>query len=133
MKQFEKSITIARALQGQRQTGRSFHTTFVYEKSKLIIIGINNYDKHRPWHKFGKYKPLKPEIKGQYIPCLHSEIDALSKLDTSDYSKLTFINIRINNNGVLANAKPCGNCERVISDINYKQFLYFDGYMLQQI
>lgn len=127
MKQFDKAVAIAKSLQGQKQTGRSFHATFVFEKSKLIVVGINNYNKHHPWHKFGKYIPLKPEIQGQYIPCLHSEIDALTKLDRGDYSKLTFLNIRIDNRGVLANAKPCGNCERVLETINYKQFIYYNG------
>ena len=41
----KKCIEITKFLKTTRQTGRSFHVTFVYNKNKLINIGINNLKK----------------------------------------------------------------------------------------
>lgn len=121
MKRYQRSITLAKALKGEKQTGRSFHVTFGYDKNRLVVVGINNYDKPHPWHKFGKYVPTKSSI-GLYIPCLHSEIDALSKIENSD--RITFINIRIDNLGKVSNSAPCKNCSRILQQIRYKNFHY---------
>lgn len=122
---FNKLEEITRALKSSKQTGKSFHTTFAFRGNKLLSIGINNYNKHHPSHKFGKYKPTKGS--GIYVPGIHSEVSALIKLGLEDCSDITFVNFRINNNGTLANSKPCLNCKRVLEQVGYKKIWYFDG------
>ena len=41
----KKCIEITKCLKKDKSTGHSFHTTFIFEKGKLLIIGFNNcYD-----------------------------------------------------------------------------------------
>lgn len=122
---FKKLEEITRALKSSKQTGHSFHTTFAFRGNKLLSIGINNYNKQHPSHKFGQYRSTKGS--GIYVPGIHSEVSALIKLGVEDCSDITFVNLRIDNNGKLANSKPCFNCTRVLNQIRYKNVWYFDG------
>ena len=121
--QFERLEEITRALKVGLQNGKSFHTTFVYRKNKLLVIANNDYEKSHRHHKFSEYK--KPE--GNYKPCLHSEVAALIRLGRTDCADLTFINIRIDNNGDAAISKPCENCTRLLKCIGYKSLYYHNG------
>lgn len=42
---FNRLTEISVALKSKRQTGRTFHTTFILEKKRIISIGINNLEK----------------------------------------------------------------------------------------
>ena len=72
----KKCIEITRCPKKDRQTGRASHCTFVYEKSKLLCIGINNLKKLHRRNMFGVYKGFKDNPE-KYIASIHSEIDAL--------------------------------------------------------
>lgn len=126
LKRVEAYIEIARALKGKHQTGQFFHVTFICRKRKVISIGINNYNKLCPEHKFGSYKPIKTERQETYIPGVHSEISAIIKAGREDCSDLCFFNIRIGNNNQIAPSKPCVNCQRVLNQLGYKAIYYFD-------
>jgi len=121
-----KCIEIARCLKKHKETGRSFHCTFVYEKSKLLCIGYNNYNKLHRRTKFGAYLGYKDNPE-KYIASIHSEIDALIKLGRTDCSKLTFINIRIDKNEKVNMAKPCNNCANILLGIGFKRIYYTDA------
>jgi hypothetical protein len=121
---FKRLESISSALKPLVQDGRAFHTCFIYSGSKLLTIGMNQYKKIHPYHKFGKYISYKNE---EYDSALHAEIDALIRHGESDCSNLTFINIRIDNNGNPAISKPCGNCQRILDGVGYKNLYYFDG------
>ena len=41
---FNRLTEISVALKSKRQTGRTFHTTFILEKKRIISIGINNLE-----------------------------------------------------------------------------------------
>lgn len=122
-----KCIEICNCLKKDKQTGRSFHATFIYDKNKLLSIGFNNYNKLHRHHKFGKYKGTK-ENPEKYVAGLHSEIDALIKLGRTDCSRLTFINIRIDKNNCANMAKPCENCFKVLQGIGFKNIYYTTNY-----
>lgn len=123
-KRIEKKITeIAYAYKGKAQTGRRFHMTFVLDKSKLVVFGINDYNRHHPARRYGEYKPYKCD-KVDYVPGLHSEIAAIIKLGEHDCSKYTFVNVRVGNNGKLNNSKPCPNCQRVFEQLGYRKIYY---------
>lgn len=123
---FKRLEDISRALKPKLQNGRTFHTTFVYHGNKLLAIGVNDHTKEHRRKLFGKYQPTK-ESDGEYIPGIHSEISSLIKLGLEDCGHLTFVNLRIDNNGDPAMSKPCLNCLGVMENISFKKFWYFDG------
>lgn len=120
-----KCIEITKCLKRDKTTGHSFHTTFIYDKGKLLSIGFNNYKKLHPRHKFGIYKGTKDNPE-KYISGIHSEIDAIIKLGKTDLSKFTIINIRIDNNNCPNISKPCENCFKVLQGLGFKQIYYLD-------
>lgn len=121
-----KCIEITKCLKKDKTTGHSFHTTFIYDKGKLLSIGFNNYKKLHPRHKFGVYKGTKDNPE-KYVSGIHSEIDAIIKLGRTDLSRLTIINIRIDNNNQPNISKPCENCLRVLRALEFKYLYYLDS------
>jgi hypothetical protein len=80
----KKCIEIAKCLKKDRQTGRAFHVTFVYNKNKLISIGINNLKKLHRRNMFGAYKGFKDNPE-KYIPCdVPSQKDAKTRSQSLD-------------------------------------------------
>lgn len=122
----KKCVEITKCLKKDKETGRSFHCTFIFEKNKLLSIGFNNYKKLHRKHKFGDYKGTKAN-PDQYVAGIHSEIDAIIKLGRTDCSKLTIVNTRIDNNNNINISKPCENCMRVLRLLGYKNIYYFDS------
>lgn len=122
---FRRLEEICSALKPKYQSGKSFHVTFVYKKNKLLCIANNNYKKNHPYHKFGEYKAIKNGKK--YQAGIHSECAALIKLGLEDCSDLTFVNLRVDNNGNPAISKPCANCQRLLDQVGYKKIFYYDG------
>ena len=122
---FQKLETITRALKPIHQTGRAFHTTFVFNKKKLVCIANNDYSKQHRYHKFGYYK--SKYVKGNYTAHIHSECSALIKMGIEDCTHLTFVNVRIDNDDNVAVSKPCVNCQALLESIGYKKLWYYDG------
>jgi hypothetical protein len=122
---FNRLEDITRALKTQKQSGKSFHTCFVYHGSKLINISHNNYDKLHPYHKWTIYKPNKDT--GNYNAGIHAELQSLVSLGLTNCSHLTFVNVRVDNNDKPAISKACKNCERLLRTIGIKAIWYYDG------
>jgi deoxycytidylate deaminase len=122
-KSLEKCVEISLALRESKQNGRSFHATFIIFKKRIISIGFNDYSKHHPYHKMGKYIGYKKNPEN-YSPCLHSEVSAIIKLGEEDLSRYTFVNVRVRGNNILAVAKPCPNCFQLLKRTGYKKLFY---------
>lgn len=122
---FKRLEEISRSLRPVYQTGKNFHVTFVYNKNKLICTAFNDYSRMHPYHKWGQYKNTK--TNGEYKPCLHSELKAIIKMGLEDCSKLTFVNVRIDNNNKPRISRPCPNCMNILESVQYKRIWYFDG------
>lgn len=121
-KVFSRLTEISLALKPKHQTGRTFHVTFVLDKSKIVSIGINNLNKTHPkTHKFN-YKTFEKD--STYMTSLHSEMDAWLKLGQQNCSHLTFVNVRINNNNKLDFSYPCSGCLSLMSQIGFKDFYF---------
>jgi hypothetical protein len=120
-KKLIRSIEIAKCLQPQKRSGRSFHASFAFSKSKIVGIGWNSYDDLHLEHRFGKYHPTRGGEN--YIASRHSETQLLRrlKIPTKD---LIITNVRIGKNGEILNAKPCANCQRCLDERGYKRILY---------
>ena len=122
-KRLEKCIEISLGLRPSKQTGRSFHTTFIFDKNRILSIGTNDYNKQHPYHKMGEYRGFKSNPE-HYRPCLHSEISALLRLGEEDCSRYVFVNVRIDNNNKISMAKPCQNCQKILDGVGYKKIIY---------
>ena len=122
---FSRLEDISKALIPLNESGRSFHTTFVYRGNKLLTIGINNYQKSHKRHIYGEYKSTRNQ--GNYEAGCHGELAAIIRLGLDDCSGLKFINVRINRNGQPSISKPCVNCERIMRQLLLKEIWYFDG------
>ncbi len=119
-----KTLEIARALKPQKVTGRNFHVTCIFDKSRLISIGYNDYTKVHPHKQIGfKYRNYK-DNNAKYEPCRHSEVDALIGLGEKDCRRYQFVNVRIDNNNEAANAHPCPNCLSLLQMVKFKSILY---------
>lgn len=124
MRKIDNLIKITRELKKKFQTGQFFHATIALKGGNIIAVGINDYNEKHPESKFGKYIATK-NSNANYQPCLHSEIDCLKQIKfRDDLNKITLLNIRINNNDELANAEPCDNCKKVLSNYKFKR-IYF--------
>ena len=121
-KTIDRYIEITRALKEKKQNGRSFHTTFIFNKSKLLSIGWNDYSKEHRRHKFGTYTPNKGS--GNYVSGIHSESSAIIRLGEEDCSDYTFLNVRVDNNGEINIAKPCHNCFRLLQQVGFKRLIW---------
>lgn len=122
---FKRLEDITRAMKPVYQTGKAFHTCFVYYGNRLLAVTHNDYTKLHPYHKWSVYQPTREGTK--YVSGLHAESRALIKLGLEDCSHLTFINVRVNNNNQPAISKPCKNCERLLRQIGIKAIWYYDG------
>jgi hypothetical protein len=121
MKILDKSLNIALSLFPKSDKKKSHHFTFVFRRSRLLVIGQNNPDNESPkilrlaeryhLHKFKQYA----------YP--HSETDAISKL----YGvirigpQMTFVNVRLSSGG-LRNSKPCLGCQEIIAAFGPKVY-----------
>jgi hypothetical protein len=105
----EKSIT----------GGRNFHASFILNKSKLLSIGVNRYNKSHPKNQEFGYSPMAG---------IHSEMAACLKLGLTDCSSLGIVNVRINRNGQLSNSCFCKGCSNLVKYLNFKEaFFTNDG------
>jgi hypothetical protein len=92
-----------------------------------MAIGMNDYRKLHPFHKFGRYRDYKG-FETQYIASLHSETDLCIKLGENDWSDYEIVNIRIAPTGKLGMSLCCKNCENlIIKPLAPKALFYTDG------
>jgi hypothetical protein len=117
---YNRAISIAKALKPSKIFGKSFHSTFIIRKSKIVCIGVNNYNKAHNSNRFGTYKNYK-NLPGEYRPSTHSEINAIIRYGEEDLSGHEILNIRINNNGVPTISQCCPNCKKIIESLNPKK------------
>lgn len=129
-KKFKKATQIAFKLKKTSLTGRAFHLTAIFKKSRIISVGINNYKKTHP--KIEKLKYLNKE-KVRYNACIHSELSAWLKLNKKDCSGFVFVNVRIDKNDRIGMSYPCCGCKKLLKEIKFKKFYYTspDGHFME--
>ena len=94
----KKFVEISKAMMPQAHSSRTFHTTFILNKSKLLAVGVNN----------GKTHP------------------AILKYDYWDCSGLTFVNVRLKKDGMVGNSLPCRGCMSMLNQIGFKKIYFTD-------
>lgn len=123
---FNKIIEISFAIAGKHNgIQRCKHFTFIYEKNKLLSIGINNPKTHPSnlrYNYLNKQKNKISEIVGT-----HSEMNAVRKLGNFyNYSDLIMVNTRINRNKKIDYSKPCNGCLEMICELGFSKIYYTD-------
>lgn len=124
-------VNLAKAMfrKGATSGGRTFNVCFAVKKSKIIAIGLNDYDRYM----IGYNKRLKATYKrfgeNSYKPCMHSEIATLLKLGTDDCSGISFYNVRLNKMCHCCNSQPCSNCLHMLKTVGFKHVYFYDNDM----
>lgn len=121
-KRLIRTIEIARALQPQKQTGRSFHLATIYDGPRLLSIGYNDYKHEHLRHKFGEYRPTR-ESSAKYIAGRHAEMESVRRLKIPCNNFIMCV-VRIDRNGQLAMSQPCKNCLKKLSYLNLKKIFF---------
>lgn len=126
----QRCIAIAKTL-FYKKTGKNFHVSFILDKNKLLVTGVNSYADLHLSHRFGIYKPqkkLSEDQKSRYVAGRHSEIVAINTYiniyGDSDCSGLTLFNVRLDNEGLTRIAKPCNNCLPIIESCGFKKIIW---------
>lgn len=120
-KKLSKCIEISKLLMPTKKTGRSFHTSFAFLKNKMVALAWNSYKDGHLTHVFGKYPPTRGGEN--YKAGRHSECQLLKKLRIPT-KNLTICNVRIDNNGDVALAKCCPNCQKLLDSRGYRRIIY---------
>ncbi len=127
-----KCIELCRTLKCTHQTGRAFHISCACTKNRIVAVGWNDYGRLAP----PKYKYVNTKgDKGSndYVASRHSELHLLQRLGEPDWSAYEIVNVRIDNKGKVACARPCANClKAIVRPMNPKHFYYSDDLGLVQ-
>ena len=121
---FNKILEMSLALAGKhRSFQRCKHFTFIYEKNKLMSVGINNPKTH-PWNlKFNYINKQKNKISE--MVGTHSEMCAVRKMGYSySFEGLILINTRVNRNNQIDYSKPCNGCLQMICELGFSKVFY---------
>jgi deoxycytidylate deaminase len=122
-KNLKKAIEISYAFAGKRALWqRCRHFSFIFERGRLVSMGINSYKTHPLNLKYNYINKEKHKISS--IVGTHSEMSAVIKLGSADFSKLTLINTRINRKNELDYSCPCAGCRDMIGKLGFKNVFY---------
>jgi deoxycytidylate deaminase len=113
----------------------TFHKTkmgaVVVDSNDILAVGVNTAKTHPLQHKYNAFRGR--EITS---PCMHAEINALTKLPHNYDGKNAVIYVsRVMANGTTGMARPCPGCMRALRDYGIKKVFYCTdaGYAKEQI
>lgn len=124
MKDGRKLIDLARALKPRDFTGRCWHVTFAFNKSRLLAVGWN-----KPNHTHPRNLRLDYIKNGRHLGTtigLHSELACFLRLGREDCSSIDFYNVRIDRNGNPNMSFPCRGCLSLFHQIGARQVFATD-------
>ena len=129
-----KCTEISYALLKKHGNYRCKHFSFIFQRNRLISIGINNPTKTHPKNlEIGFFNKRGEDIS--HTVGVHSELSAILKLGEEDCSKFTLVNTRINRNHQLDFSKPCEGCTSLLEQLNLRKIYYstIKGYQFLQL
>lgn len=122
---FKRLMDISYALAEKGSGGRCNHIAFILNKSRILSIGLNKYNRTHPANQRYGYQPHQG---------IHAEMSAALKLGLEDCTGLSIISVRINRNGQISNSLFCKGCTNLVKALNFKSCLYTDDFgHLQEI
>jgi deoxycytidylate deaminase len=121
---FGRIVEMSFALAGRhKHAQRCKHFSFIFQKNKLLSIGINSPKTHPLNLKYNYVNKQKDKIS--HIVGTHSEMSAVIKLGTIEgYDGLTIVNTRINRKKELDYSHPCNGCMEMLLDLKFEK-IYF--------
>lgn len=119
----DKVVDISFALAGKYpHKNRCRHFSFIFERNRLVSIGINNPKTH-PLNLKYNYTGRK-HLRINDLIGTHSELNAVIKLGANNCKGLTIVNTRINRNNQLDYSCPCNGCRDMIKKLGFKKMVY---------
>lgn len=122
---FDRCLEITRALYRSDHSERTFHTTFILKKNRILSIGTNHAKTHPITLKYNYKSHSGVDIRDKVG--LHSELSSLLKLGEEDTSRYDFLNIRLDRNGKVCYSKPCSGCQHALNQFGYRNFYYTES------
>jgi hypothetical protein len=118
-----KAEEISRAFAGKsRSSQRCRHFSFIFDRSKLLSIGINSGKTH-PLNLRYNYVNRENDSIGSFVGT-HSEMSAVLKLGSKACKGLIMVNTRINRNDEMDYSFPCKGCMDMIKKLGFKSVFY---------
>lgn len=118
-----KVIEISYALAGKHSSKqRCRHFSFIFDRNRLVSIGMNSRKTHPMNLKFNYINKQKNSIRD--FVGTHSELNAVIKLGSEDCRGLTIVNTRINRKNEIDFSCPCNGCMDMIKKLDFKTIVY---------
>lgn len=118
-----KIIEMSYALAGRhKHRQRCKHFSFIFDKNKLLSVGVNSPKTHPLNLKYNYLNKQKDKIS--HIVGTHSEMSAVIKLGFEYCEGLTIINTRINRRNEIDNSHPCNGCMELLKELKFLKILY---------
>lgn len=123
-KNLSRAVEISYALAGKKSIKhhRCRHFSFIFERSHLLSIGMNNCKTH-PLNMRYNYVNRNNNRISSFVGT-HSEMSAVIKLGETDCQGLTLVNTRINRKNELDYSFPCKGCLDMILKLGFKSVFY---------
>ena len=119
----DKIIEISYALAGKHSSKqRCRHFSFIFDRNRLVSIGMNSRKTHPMNLKFNYINKQKNSIRD--FVGTHSELNAVVKLGDYDCRGLTIVNTRINRKNEIDFSRPCNGCMDMIKKLGFKRMVY---------
>jgi deoxycytidylate deaminase len=100
---------------------RCRHFSFIFDRGKLVSMGLNSYKTHPKNLKYNYVNRQNDNISS-FIGT-HSELNAVVKFGDS-CKGLTMVNTRINRNNRLDFSCPCKGCLDMLVKMGFKDIFY---------
>ena len=123
------NLTKALFRKGATSHGRTFNACFAVKNSKVIAIGLNDYDKDMSGYNRRLKTVYKKYGEETYVPSLHAEVSSILKVGVDDCSALSFYCIRLDRMCHCQNSQPCANCMRMLRMVRAKNVYFYDKNM----
>lgn len=122
-KNLRKVVEISYAFAGKKHfKQRCKHFSFIFDRSKLVSVGLNSYKTHPLNLKYNYIN--KDQDKISSIVGTHSEMSAVIKLGEKSCQGLTIVNTRINRKNELDYCFPCSGCLDMIKKLGFKSVIF---------
>lgn len=127
MKIINKSVEIAKAMfpaeYDSRQGYQAFHFCFIWKRTNLLSVGVNDVDRMN-----GRMVTFAQKFNVPVLwPYMHAEIDAVAKLWGRyhvDHS-LKVVVLRLNKELKLRDSRPCKICMPILSQLGLTNKLWY--------
>jgi len=122
-KNLQRSVEISYAFADKRSLWqRCRHFSFIFDRSRLVSMGVNSYKTHPLNLKYNYINKKKENIN--YLVGTHSEMSAVIKLGLNNCSGLVLVNVRINRKNELDYSFPCSGCRDMIFKMGFDKVFY---------